>query len=115
MSSPSRSERPPVVPPEEWATERLRLRRPRLDDADALFDAYTHDPEITRYMIWEPHPDVGRTKAFLERCERCWEGGFSFPWVIELDGDPVGMVEIGTKVPPSLAAMSWRERRGDRD
>ena len=33
-------------------TERLLLRKMRLDDAEAVF-AYASDPEVTRYVLWE--------------------------------------------------------------
>jgi [ribosomal protein S5]-alanine N-acetyltransferase len=36
----------------ELETERLLLRRMRLDDAEAMF-AYASDPEVTRYVLWE--------------------------------------------------------------
>ena len=35
----------------ELETERLLLRRMRLDDAEAMF-AYASDPEVTRYVLW---------------------------------------------------------------
>ena len=36
----------------ELETERLLLRRMRLDDAQAMF-AYASDPEVTRYVLLE--------------------------------------------------------------
>ena len=36
----------------ELETERLLLRKMRLDDAEAMF-AYASDPEVTRYVLWE--------------------------------------------------------------
>jgi hypothetical protein len=37
----------PQPPPTEILTARLRLRPAALEDADAIFDAWTQDPEVT--------------------------------------------------------------------
>ena len=37
--------------PERVETERLVLRRPRADDAEAIFERYASDPEVTRYLL----------------------------------------------------------------
>jgi RimJ/RimL family protein N-acetyltransferase len=44
---------------------RVRLRPPRLDDADVLFERIASDPEVTRYMSWPTHPDVGETRKVI--------------------------------------------------
>jgi ribosomal-protein-alanine N-acetyltransferase len=38
-------------------TERLILRKLRLEDAKDLFE-YASDPEITKYVTWEPHKSI---------------------------------------------------------
>jgi RimJ/RimL family protein N-acetyltransferase len=72
------------------ATERLRLRRIRLDDASMIFDTWARDPEVTRYMTWKPHTDISQSIAHVERCCRSWEDGSEFNWIIEDAGEPVG-------------------------
>lgn len=81
-------------PPRNIATARLTLRPPVVADAEALFRAYTADAEVTKYLVWKPHADVGVTRAFLERCETEWLEGSAYPWVIEREGEPIGMVEL---------------------
>jgi RimJ/RimL family protein N-acetyltransferase len=49
----------------EILTERLRLRLPTLDDAEAIFDRYAQDPEVCRYLSWVPHRSIDDTRAFL--------------------------------------------------
>ncbi|HEX7050746.1 MAG TPA: GNAT family N-acetyltransferase [Longimicrobiales bacterium] len=39
-------------PPETLDSARLRLRRPRAEDASAIFGAWTQDPDVTRYLGW---------------------------------------------------------------
>lgn len=56
---------------------RVRLRAPRLDDAEALFARIAVDPEVTRYLSWRPHPDVDETRRVIVELfnvgeERTW-------------------------------------------
>ena len=83
-------------PPETIYTERLTLRVPRLSDAEAVYDTYARDPEVTRYLLWRPHQDVNETERFLLGCEAAWNDGVRYPWAITLRGRGrlVGMVEI---------------------
>lgn len=53
--------------PEEVETERLRLRWPTEADAEEIFARYASDPEVTRYMLWQPHQTVEDTLAFLRQ------------------------------------------------
>jgi ribosomal-protein-alanine N-acetyltransferase len=82
--------------PETIQTERLVLRKPRMEDAPAIFQAYAQDPEVTRYLVWKLHQHIRETETFLERCLDIWEEGTNFPYVITLheNDDPIGMLEI---------------------
>jgi ribosomal-protein-alanine N-acetyltransferase len=82
--------------PESIETERLRLRRPQIDDAQTLFDTYTQDAEVTRFLAWRPHTSVEETRGFLERCESVWSTGEAYPYVIERreNGEVLGMIEM---------------------
>ncbi len=85
----------PLTPPSELTTRRLLLRRPRLDDASFLFDAYASDPDIPRFMTWVAHADVSETTAFLEDCLKGWDDGSRFEYVLERlaePGVPIGMI-----------------------
>lgn len=52
------------TPPENIETRRLNLRKPRLDDLDAVF-AYAGDAETTRYMAWSRHESTEDSRTFL--------------------------------------------------
>ena len=83
-------------PPEQIETERLVLRVPALTDAAVLYDAYAHDLEATRYVMWRPHTSVEQTLEFLQGCVAAWESEKRFPYVITLKGtdNPIGMVDF---------------------
>ncbi len=57
--------------------KRVLLRPPRLEDAEELFLSVACDPEVTRFMSWTPHPDVGETRQVITELfntdgERTW-------------------------------------------
>lgn len=68
--------------PDEFETDRYVLRRPRPRDAEAIFQGYATDGEVTRYLGWAPHRHVGETEAFLASIAREWEDGTGFPLVV---------------------------------
>ena len=86
-------------PPERIETERLVLRKPRMEDAPVIFEAYAQDPVVTRYLVWRPHKHVGETKDFLKRCLDVWEKGTNFPYALMLkeNNQLIGMLEIHAK------------------
>lgn len=81
--------------PESIQTARLGLRAPALTDASAIFQAYTQDPAVCRYMIWTPHASENDTRKFLAGCVGAWADGQRQPYVItELGSDAaVGMID----------------------
>lgn len=56
----------------ELETERLVLRRPRAQDAEAVFARYASDPEVTRYMAWPTHRSVEDARTFIRFCDDLW-------------------------------------------
>ena len=71
-----------LSPPEEIATKRLILRRPRLSDADDIFDSYAADPEVSRYVTWRPYKDRSEVAPFLQSRLARWDSGEELSWAI---------------------------------
>ncbi|MBQ8928294.1 MAG: GNAT family N-acetyltransferase [Oscillospiraceae bacterium] len=46
-------------------TDRLLLRPFVMEDAEAMFSGWANDPEVTKYMTWDPHKDVEETRRIL--------------------------------------------------
>lgn len=67
--------------PEEFETARYLLRRVKVDDAQAIFDSYATDAEVTRFLGWKPHRSLADTSAFLEIAAAEWDLGSGFPVV----------------------------------
>lgn len=70
------------VVPESFTTARLLVRRPTALDAEAVFERYSRDPEVTRYLIWPTHRTVEDTHAFLAWSERAWTEKGSGPYLV---------------------------------
>jgi len=85
-----------MKPPILIETPRLRLRLPEVADAQAIFDQYGQDAEVTRYLIWQPHKSIEETIQFLKRVLAGWQEGKSFSWVItrKPDYQLMGMVAL---------------------
>lgn len=75
-------------------TERLILRRAVIEDAQAMFDNWAGDDEVTRYLTWPTHESVEVTKMVVESWVKGYEEDNYYQWVIELKelGQPVGSI-----------------------
>jgi ribosomal-protein-alanine N-acetyltransferase len=54
--------------PDSFATARLILRPIVRADADAIFDGYAQDADVTRFLIWRPHRSRSDTIDYIDRC-----------------------------------------------
>ncbi len=107
----------PIAIPREIATARLRLRAPRVDDAEIAFARWTSDAEVARYMSWRRHESVADTRAWLAAMVSAWtHGGAHIAWIIELNEDtgPIGAVGLTVdghrvSVGYALARDHWRQ------
>jgi len=83
-------------PPKKFVTKRLHLRKPLLSDAVPIFEQYAQDVEVTKYLTFRPHKNIGEAKEFVRRCVIVWKEGTAFPWAIIRKSDQrfLGMIEI---------------------
>ena len=77
----------------EIVTARLRLRLARVGDAQAMWPAVS-DPDVPRYMSWEPHRTLSETQAFLRSLRAAMVRGANLSWSIFDDATLVGLVSI---------------------
>lgn len=57
---------------ERLETGRLLLHRPTIADAEAIFDRYASDPEVTRFLAWPRHVAVEDAQVFLAYSNAEW-------------------------------------------
>ena len=80
-------------------TERLILRPFTVEDAPAMFERWASDPEVTKYLTWQPHESVNATRAYLtDLVSKYGEG--ELDWAIERKG--VGLIG-------SIGVVDYRE------
>jgi RimJ/RimL family protein N-acetyltransferase len=77
-------------------TERLTLRRLRLDES-AVLAVYMNDPDVARYQDWElPRPEAEIAAKIAAYAERRWPcPGSGLNVAVEHDGELVGDVGVG--------------------
>ncbi len=64
-------------------TADLILRRPVMKDAKDIF-RYASDPEVARYVLWEPHRSLSETKSFVRFLRSRIRSGYPSSWVVTL-------------------------------
>ena len=76
-------------------TDRLLLRRFVIDDADAMFQNWASDPEVTKYLTWPAHTSVKVSKAVLEDWVSSYSHENYYQWAITLKengNEPIGSI-----------------------
>ncbi|MBQ8508660.1 MAG: GNAT family N-acetyltransferase [Clostridia bacterium] len=63
-------------------TDRLTLRRMKTSDYKDMYD-YARRPEVTRYLLWEPHTSIERTKDYLRYLQTRYRTGDFYDWALE--------------------------------
>ncbi len=77
-------------------TDRLLLRKPRIEDAEPMFKNWASDPEVTKYLTWNPHDNIEVTKIIINHWLEEEKDPNTFRFVITLKdiGEPVGLIDV---------------------
>ena len=78
-------------------TDRLILRRFEQSDAQAMFDNWASDGEVTKYLTWPTHTDVSVTEGILAEWVPQYEDDTFYNWAIVLKDngpEPVGNISV---------------------
>ncbi|MBN1628689.1 MAG: GNAT family N-acetyltransferase [Thermoleophilia bacterium] len=68
---------------EQIRTPRLLLRRPRANDAEAVFTGWASDPVATRHLSWPRHTSVADALAFIHWSDEEWSPWPGGPLIVE--------------------------------
>ena len=82
-------------------TERLILRRFAASDVEDMFRNWTNDPEVTKFLTWQPHGDISVTREFMKTRLEGYEKSDFYSWAMEL--------KAGGQVVGTIAAVSQQE------
>ena len=64
-------------------TPDLLLRKPERKDARDIYN-YASDPEVARYVLWDPHRSIRDTRRFIGYLRRRIRSGYPSSWVVTL-------------------------------
>ena len=83
-------------------TDRLILRRFTLEDAEAMFNNWANDSEVTKYLTWWPHGNIDATREIISMWVAEYANDTTYNWGIELK-------EIGQLI-GSIGAVGFSDR-----
>ena len=78
-------------------TERLILRRYVKEDAEAMYKNWASDPEVTKFLTWQPHASQKVSQRILEDWVKQYAEETTYHWAIVLknNGDePIGNISV---------------------
>jgi RimJ/RimL family protein N-acetyltransferase len=94
-----------IRPPESFDTARLHARKPRAEDARAVFAAYASDPQATRYLAWAPYTKIETLAEFLRGRAEAWEktdGHYAYLLCLKGTDAPIGSIGIFIDEPKAM-------------
>jgi ribosomal-protein-alanine N-acetyltransferase len=77
-------------------TARLILRRYVPEDADAMFRNWTNDPEVTRFLTWQPHGSIDVTRKISLSDISKYDNLSHYQWAIvpKSLNEPIGGINV---------------------
>lgn len=77
-------------------TDRIILRRYEMTDAKNLYKNWACDPDVTKYLTWQPHASVDVTEGLLAEWIEHYQDPKTYHWTIELKelGEPIGDISV---------------------
>lgn len=75
-------------------TERLILRRFVAEDANAMFNNWANDAEVTKFLTWPTHSNVSVSKSVIDSWLSLYKNPNHYSWAIVLKeiGEPIGSI-----------------------
>ena len=78
-------------------TERLVLRKIRIEDALPMFENWTGDPEVAKFVTWPTHPTVEATEAIVKSWIKEEANPKTFRYIITMKDErdePIGCIDV---------------------
>ncbi len=93
----------------ELETQRLKLRYLRAGDGQTMFDNWTSDPEVPRYMTWNVHTSADTTKRVLKSWLEQYGQSGCYRWGIELKetGELIGMTDVVEYIESNVPVIGY--------
>ena len=80
-------------------TERLILRKIKIEDAPIAFNNWCNSEKVDRYVLWEKHPNVDTTIDLYTKWIQEYDNEKTFRWIVELKdtGDLIGTIDVSKR------------------
>lgn len=81
---------------QQLETRRLILRRVRREDAQAMYDNWASEEQVTKYLTWPTYPSVEPAHFITDLWAKSYEKEDFYQWMIvpkEL-GQPIGTISV---------------------
>lgn len=78
-------------------TDRLILRRYKIEDADAMYKNWASDSEVTKFLTWQPHSSVEVSRGIIEDWLKEYSDEKYYHWAIVLKdngNEPIGGISV---------------------
>lgn len=78
-------------------TDRLILRRYKIEDADAMYKNWASDSEVTKFLTWQPHSSVDVSRSIIEDWLKKYSDEKYYQWAIVLKdngNEPIGDISV---------------------
>lgn len=78
-------------------TDRLILRRFRMEDAQTMYERWASDPEVTRFLTWPVHANADVTRQLLAAWTDAYKKPDNYQWAITVkaqDDLPIGSIAV---------------------
>lgn len=94
----------------ELETERLLLRKFQVDDAPAIYENWTSDEEVTKYLTWPTHQSLQDTLDYINFCISSYDNPQSYRWLIieKNSQQPIGDISVVSIEEKTMTAgLGW--------
>ncbi len=88
-----------LIGTKEIETERLILRRLRIEDADQAYLNWCSSANVSKYVTWNKHKDVKETKELFNIWIKEYEKNDTFRWIVEVkeNHEVIGTIDVVEK------------------
>ena len=76
----------------EITTERLLMRKYRMDDSQVLYEKFGCDPQMYEYSGWNPYASLDMAKETVQRSIESYGHTDFYGWAIEHEGNLIGTI-----------------------
>lgn len=87
-----------LIGTKEIETERLKLRKLKVDDYKEAFKNWCSNPNVAKYTMWDAHQNDEVTKNLFTMWEKEYENNTTFRWIVELKDthELIGTIDVAS-------------------